>query len=157
MPVKAFNSRYIIAILIAILLLAVSCKKAKEDIQRNILQEYFESNILNRDFIVQLATDTSIDITSQFTSQVFRLYKNTITNSNYDGPMSGIKNGTIYTGTWSSNEDYSKLTISLTSPTPPAEYKFINRSWKFTKKAFPIMELAPWGSSDPKVLHMQRL
>ena len=155
MPVKAFNSRYFIAILVAILLLAASCKKVKDDIQTNILQDYFETNILNRDFIVQLATDTSVDITNSYTNQFFKLYKGLY--SNYEGAMTGIKNGTIYYGTWSSNDDYSKLTINLNAANAPAEYKFINRPWKFTKKAFPVMELAPWGSSDPKVLHMRRL
>ena len=153
MPVQAFRSRYIIAILAAILLLATSCKKVQDQITQDILQQYFDQNILNRDFQVQLATDNGTDLTSQYTGEVFRLLKNT----NYDGPMTAIKNGVTYTGTWSCNEDFSKLTISLTQPTTPAEFVFLNRAWKFTKKAFPIMELAPWGSTDPKVLHMERL
>ncbi len=155
MPVKAFNSRYFIAILVAILLLAASCKKAKEDIQRNVLQEYFETNLLNRDFVVHLATDTAVDITTKYTNQFFKLYKGAF--SNYEGPMTGIKSGTVYTGTWSSNEDYSKLTINLNVANAPAEYQFLNRPWRFSKKALPIMELSPWGSTDPKVLHMRRL
>jgi hypothetical protein len=71
--------------------------------------------------------------------------------------MTGTKDGITYSGTWSCNEDYSKLVISLTSPSVPAAFGFINRSWKFTKKALPIMELAPWGTTDPKILHMRRL
>ena len=76
MPAQAFRSRYIIAVLIAIILLATSCKKAKEQITQDILQEYFDNNILNRDFIVKLAKDTANDITSHYTGQVFRLLKN---------------------------------------------------------------------------------
>jgi len=71
--------------------------------------------------------------------------------------MTAIKNGTTYTGTWSCNEDFSKLTISLTQPTTPAEFVFLNRAWKFTKKAVPVMELAPWGNLNPQVLNMERL
>lgn len=72
----------------------------KDEITRDLLQEYFDNNILNRDFIVKLAKDTSNDITTQYTGQVFRLLKNT----NYDGEMTGIKNGVTYRGTWSCNE-----------------------------------------------------
>jgi len=50
MPVQAFRSRYIIAILAAILLLATSCKKVQDQITQDILQQYFDQNILNRDF-----------------------------------------------------------------------------------------------------------
>jgi hypothetical protein len=153
MPAKAFRSRYIIALLFAVLLLAVSCKKAQDKITQDLLQQYFESNILNRDFIVKLATDNSTDLTSQYDGYVFRLLKNT----NYDGPMTGIKNGVTYNGTWNTNEDFSKLTISLTLPSIPAEFIFLNRGWRFTKKAVPVMELAPWGNTDPIVLHMERL
>jgi hypothetical protein len=71
--------------------------------------------------------------------------------------MTGTKAGVTYSGTWTSNDDYSKLIISLTTPTPPAEFSFINRSWKFTKKAVPVLELAPWGTTEAKVLHMERL
>ncbi len=81
----------------------------------------------------------------------------TKTTSFYDGPMTGTKAGITYSGTWTSNDDYSKLVINLTGTPTPAEFNFINRPWKFTKKAFPIMELSPWGSTDPKILHMERL
>ena len=154
MPAKAFRSRYIIAILFAVLLLATGCKKVKEEITQDILQEYFDNNILNRDFKVKLATDNGTDLTSQYDGYVFRLLKTT----NYDGEMTAVKNGTIhYTGTWSCNTDFSKLTINLTSPSIPTEFIFLNRAWKFTQKAVPVMELAPWGTTDPKVLHMERL
>lgn len=153
MPSLVFRSRYFIALLFALILISAGCKKAKEKITENILQEYFDTNILNRDFRVKLATDNGTDLTSQYDGYVFRLMKNT----NYDGPMTGIKNSTTITGTWSSNEDFSKLTISLTQPSIPTEFIFLNRPWRFTKKAVPVMELAPWGTGEPYVLHMERL
>jgi hypothetical protein len=33
---------------------------------------------------------------------------------------------------------------------------FLNREWRFTKKSLPQMELAPWGTTEPLVLHMLR-
>ena len=138
-----------------VLLLTGSCKKIRAAAgDRSALQALFEENILNRNFIVHLATDSGTDLTSEFTGYNFILTK---TTSYYEGQITGTRAGFTYTGTWGCNEDFSKLTISLTIPSVPPEFNFLNRSWKFTKKAFPIMELAPWGSTDPKVLHMQRL
>ena len=70
----------------------------------------------------------------------------------YHGPGEIRKGTTVYSGTWSSNTDYSKLVITL--PSTPSEFVFLNREWRFTKKAFPQMELAPWGTTEPLVLHM---
>ncbi|MEP6713337.1 MAG: hypothetical protein ABJA37_13005 [Ferruginibacter sp.] len=151
-----FKWRAAVAIGFALSLMIIqSCNKLPggSDYTNTLLQQYFENNILNRDFIVSLATDNGADLTSQYNGYIFRLTKNTL----IDGPITGTKNGTTtYTGTWSCNEDYSKLVINITQPTPPAEFIFLNRQWRFTKKDIPTMELAPWGSSEPKVLHMLR-
>ena len=97
-----------------------------------------------------VATDNGADLTAQYTGYTFVLYKSTY----YNGPMTAVKNGVTYNGTWSSNDDYSKLVITF--PSTPAEFVFLNREWKFTKKSLPIMELAPWGTLEPKVLHMEQ-
>ena len=153
MPTVLYRSRFIIAILFAIILLLSSCKKIAEAIQpsQSALQQYFEENILNRDFTVHLATDNGADLTAQFSGYKFKLTKNTL----LDGPMTAISSTNTYTGTWNCNDDYSKLVITL--PATVSAFGFINREWRFTKKTFPIMELAPWGTTDPKVLHMERL
>lgn len=150
-----FRKRFIIAVLCSLILLAASsCKKVKEDFTEDILQQYFEQNILNRDFIVRLATNNGTDLTTDYDGYVFRLLKNTY----YDGPMTASKNGVIlYTGTWSSNEDFGKLVITLNQPSTPNEFNFLNRQWRFAEKALPVMKLAPWGSTAPIVLHMERL
>ena len=151
-----YKGRFIVAIAFALmLLLSSSCKKlAVAAGSRSQLEALFEENILNKNFVVHHAIDNGIDITSQYSGYTFILTK---TTSFYEGPMTGTKAGVTYTGTWTSNDDYSKLIINLSSPTPPAEFNFLNRSWKFTKKALPILELAPWGSTEPKVLKMERL
>lgn len=154
MSTLIYNNRFVIALLCAALLLLGSCKKTVEAVSQDTLQKYFEDNILNKDFIVNYALDGTTDKTSEFDGYKFILTK---TSSYYDGPMTGTKAGVTYSGTWTSNEDYSKLIININTPTPPAEFTFINRSWKFTRKSLPIMELAPWGTTDPKVLHMRRL
>jgi hypothetical protein len=157
MPVYFYKSRIIIAILLSIALLASSCKSQQDAYVTNVLEQYFEANILNRDFKVLYATDNGTEITTQFDGWVFKLLKNTY----YDGPMTAKKTtptGTIqYSGTWSSNSDFGKLVITLNQPSVPAEFVFLNRDWRFEQKAIPVMKLAPWGSAPPKQLHMQRL
>jgi len=125
-------------------------KKAVEQAQATYAQQQFETNILNRNFRVHFASDNGVDLTSQFTGYTFVLYKSTY----FNGPMTAVKNGTTYTGSWSSNDDYSKLVIGF--PSAPPEFTFLVREWRFTKKDLPVMELAPWGTLEPKILHMER-
>ncbi len=155
MPILLYKGRFIIALAAALILLLSSCKKISAALgSQSQLETLFEQNILNHDFVVHFASDNGMDITSRFNGYTFVLTK---TTSFYDGPMTAKISGITYTGTWTSNSDYSKLSINITSPSIPAPFVFLNDDWKFTKKAFPIMELAPWGSTDPKVLHMLRL
>lgn len=144
--------------LVSLLLFETGCKKAVEQKTENILQQYFEQNILNRDFkVVRAIDDTTHDRTGEYTTYIFRLEKNTSSGSNTDGPMKATVNGTdVCTGTWSCTEDYGKLGINLTIPTTPPPFTFINRSWKFTEKAFPVMKLAPWGTTHHDTLYMER-
>ncbi len=151
MPMVIYKSRFFIALAFAALLLMSGCKKTIQTQQRNVLEQYFEENILNKDFIVHLASENGADITTQFNGFVFKLTKNTL----LDGPMSATKGTNTVNGTWTANEDYSKLTITLPITINPS-ISFLNREWRFTKKAIPIMELAPWGTTEAKVLHMYR-
>ncbi len=155
MPAILYRGRFAIAVICALLLLLLSCKKlALINADQSTLEKYFAQEVLNRTFVVDFASDSSVDITTQYTGFDFVL---TNTTSYYDGKMTGTKNGVTYSGTWVSNSDYSKLVINLNSPSIPAEFAFLNREWKFTKKDAPVLKLAPWGSTDPKVLHMRRL
>jgi hypothetical protein len=148
---KLFNMRLLIAVACAAFLLFASCKKSVPvQAQQSVLEQYFEQNILGKDFTVHYATDNGTVLTTQYNGYLFKLIKNTL----LDGPMTATKGAATYTGTWSCNDDYSKLVITL--PLAPSEFNFLTREWKFTKKAVPIMELAPWGSLEPKVLHMER-
>ena len=155
MPAILYKYRFVIAVVCALLLLLTSCKKlALLSGDQSTLEKYFAENVLNRNFIVDFASNSGTDITSQYTGYNFILTKDT---SFYNGNMTGTKEGVTYSGTWSSNSDYSKLVINLNSPSIPAEFVFLNRAWKFTKKGVPVLNLAPWGNTDPKILYMRRL
>lgn len=149
-----YKWRFVIALFFAVIILLVyGCSKDGPAPTVELYQKYFEENVLNRDFIVSLATDNGSDSTARYAGWVFKLLKNTY----LDGPMTAIKNGVTHTGTWQCNEDYGKLIININQPSVPASFSFINREWRFTKKDLPTMELAPWGSSSLVVLHMLRL
>jgi hypothetical protein len=137
-------------ILLSLFLMSMSCKKNGASGTNALLEQYFETNVLNRNFIVSLAQDSGTDLTASYTGYVFVLLKTDF----YHGPLQATKSGTMYTGTWSSNNDYSKLVITL--PNPPAEFGFLSRDWRFTSKQFPTLALAPWGSTEALVLHMYR-
>jgi hypothetical protein len=150
------KARFIISISCATVLLFASCSKSNEQVTDSVLQAYFNANILNTNYTIILASDSGVDITSQFAQDTILLQRDS--SSYYNGIIFGHKDGNTYTGTWSSNSDYSELIINFTTPAPiPTEYTFLNRNWRFTKKGVPEMDLAPWGSTDPKVLHMLRL
>ncbi len=132
------------------LLVFISCKKGNDLVNNPLLEQYFETNVLNRDFTVSLATDNNTDLTPNYTGYTFVLLKTDF----YHGPLKATIGNIVYMGTWSSNEDYSKLDISL--PVPPPEFTFLSRPWRFTSKSFPTLMLAPWGSTEALVLHMYR-
>ncbi len=136
-------------LLFSFFLLCTSCKKGAAA-NNPILEQYFETNILNRNFIVSLAKDNSTNLTTDYNGYVFVLLKTDL----YHGPLQAKKNGITYMGTWNSNSDYGKLIITL--PNPPAEFIFLNRSWRFTSKNLPTLKFAQWGSSAPIELNMQQ-
>lgn len=149
-----FLRNYFILFLIIVLGVS-SCSKKLEDVVNGtgtnpLLEQYFETNILNQNFIINYASNNGTDITANYNGYLFKMLK----TDYYHGPAQVIKGANTYTGTWSSNSDYSKLVITL--PSTPSELIFLTREWRFTKKALPQMELAPWGSTEPLVLHMLR-
>lgn len=135
---------------ISICLIFLSCKKINQLTSGpgTPLENYFENNVLNQNFIVNLATNNGNNITADYNGYTFKLLK----TDYYKGPLEARKDLNVYAGSWSSNEDYSKLVITLPA-TPPA-FIFLTRQWRFTKKDPQLLELAPWGSTEPLVLHM---
>ena len=137
-------------ILFLLLLVSPSCKKNGDPATNPLLEAYFETNVLNTDYTVSFAQDNGTELTANYSGYVFRLLK----TDYYHGPLEVRKGGSTFTGTWSSNNDYSKLVITLSNP--PVEFGFLSRAWRFTSKALPTLKLAPWGSSDALVLYMLR-
>ena len=127
-----------------------ACTKPTASNTGTQLEKYFEDNVLNKDFVINFASDNGVDITANYNGYIFKMTK----TDYYHGPAEARMGTNIFTGTWSSNDDYSKLIITL--PTTPSCFVFLNREWRFTSKALPQLKLAPWGTSDPLVLQMLR-
>jgi len=142
--------KYFSFFILCFMLLGISCKKFTDASNNPLLEQYFETNVLNRNFVVSLAKDSSNDITSNYSGDVFVLLKTDL----YHGPLQATKGGIVFTGSWSCNSDYSQLVIAL--PNSPSEFVFLTRKWRFTSKNLPTMKLAPWGSSAPVALNMYR-
>ncbi|MEP6615471.1 MAG: hypothetical protein ABJA57_02780 [Ginsengibacter sp.] len=145
------KARKIFLALFAACLLSASCKKDGTIDTNGNVQRMFEENILNKNFMVNLATDFGTDLTSQYSGYSFKMLETDI----YYGPLIANKDGITYSGTWSTNSDFSELIITL--PSTPKPFLFLTRRWRFTKKDITQMELAPWGSSNEINLHMYRL
>ena len=92
MPTMIYNNRFFIAVLLAIMLLLGSCKKTIENVSQQTVQQYFEETILNKNFIVEYAKDTTTDITANYNSDTFVLKKG---STYYDGAMTGKKGGIV--------------------------------------------------------------
>ena len=145
----------LIIILFGFTLLTLSnCKKLELlSGSQSAMEQFFASNILDKNFIISFASDSTANITNTFSGYAFKFSK---TTSFYEGTITAAKTGTNFTGTWSTNSDFSKLIINLTTPTIPTELVFLNRAWKFTKKDLELMILAPWYNDGPKVLNIKK-
>lgn len=148
-PQKQLKNIFISTLLISVVIL-FSCKKTIQSLQQSTLEKYFSMYVIGSDFTVTLAKDSSHDITNLYGGYTFVLLKTDL----YHGPLKATIGQNEYMGTWATNDDYSKLDISLPDSIP--EFRFLSRSWRFTKKTNPTLELAPWGSDEPITLYMTR-
>ena len=137
-------------IFLASVVFSFACKKTINNISNSLAEKYFEKYVIGNDFVVTLAKDSTTDLTAVYRDYKFILLETDLLH----GPLKAVSGNQTYMGSWQTNDDYSKLDISL--PDSIVAFKFLSRSWRFTKKANPTLELAPWGSTAPIVLHMTR-
>lgn len=140
----------ILFLIVPCFVIFASCKKLVDKVTETQLEKYFEANVLNRDFIITLATDSTSDFTTDYNGYVFVLLK----TDYYHGPLKVTKGSNVYMGTWVVNGDFGKLDIAL--PAMPPEFIFLTRSWRFTSKNLPELKFAPWGSNAQVALTMYR-
>ncbi|MEO6681222.1 MAG: hypothetical protein ABIN48_00215 [Ginsengibacter sp.] len=140
--------KHLIIILLLPIVFCMSCNKEKK--QASLQERLFEEVILNKDMVVSYAIDHGTELTADYKGFTFILTK----TDYYHGPLTAKKNGMTYQGSWSANDDYGKLTITL--PDAPKELKFLSRAWRFKSKSLKIIKLAPWGAGDDIIVHMTK-
>jgi hypothetical protein len=114
------------------------------------LEQMFELYVLNSPVIITSAIDTAgNNITAQYQDEIITLKKKTY----YDGPLEILAGGTLYKGTWKSNNDYSTLDLSITGK---PEFEFFQSPWRFTYKSLNILRLAPITNPLKKTLELQK-
>ena len=114
------------------------------------LEQMFELYVLNSPVIITSAIDTAgNNITAQYQDEIITLKKKTY----YDGPLEILAGGTLYTGTWKANSDYSTLELSITGK---PEFEFFLSPWRFTYKSLTILRLAPITNPLKKTLELQK-
>lgn len=137
---------YFVFVLSALVLVSVGCKKKEEIIQAkayepSTLNQFFETYILNKDIRITQARFEGRDTTAMYTDYTFKLYKNTY----YDGPFEAINSTDTFTGTWQSNDDYSKLILDINGN---SALDWVSINWKFKSKSTTTLELIPWFNTD---------
>jgi hypothetical protein len=139
------QSIQVLFIAIVLLLGSASCKKEADSVDP---VAFFNANVLNKNLTVHLATDNGVNVTSNYSAYTFKCATG--------GVFTATNNLFSINGTWAVNADYGKLTITL--PTPPSEFIFLNREWIFTKYSTPIMELgySATAGGEYKILHFQK-
>ncbi len=126
----------------------MSCNKEKN--LGSLQEKLFEKNLLNQNFVVSYADNNGTILTNNYTGYIFILSK----IDYYHGPMKATKDGISYSGTWSANDDYGKLIITL--PDIPVELKFLSRAWRFKSKSLTLLKLAPWGEGEGINVHLSK-
>jgi hypothetical protein len=114
------------------------------------MEQMFELYVLNAPVIITSAIDTAgNNITAQYQDEIITLKKNTY----YYGPLEILAGGTIYTGTWKANSDYSTLELNITGK---PEFVFFLSPWRFTYKSLTVLRLAPITNPLKKTLELQK-
>lgn len=140
---KHIQSGSVISFLVvAVMMISCSKKKLEDKVfEPSFLNKFMEDNILNRDFTVTQAKFEGRDTTPMFSGYIFKLLKNTY----YDGPFEARHDGKTYTGTWQSNDDYSKLILDIKVNDT---LQWVSLTWKFKSKTQTSLEIVPWFNTD---------
>ncbi|MES1219596.1 MAG: hypothetical protein ABUT20_29115 [Bacteroidota bacterium] len=141
---KLLNTKRLLLIAVfAGLLTSLSCKKAIEQQQENIIIDAVTSGR----WYVQLYTQNASDITGSFANYEFQFYKN--------GTVDGITSIITKTGTWTT--DISNYTITANFPANSSDtLKLLNYTWKITDSYLNYVEAKTTTGNGDNILHLRQ-
>ena len=128
-----------------------SCDKDDDDETSSsaTAKEYFANNMVNRELVVPLATDNSVDITAKFDGLTFT-FTDTAT---YAGTATASNNILTVRGTYAIDAAYDNITFSF--PTNIlADLAFTNKQWHFTNRDSATIKLNAVSETD--VIYFKR-
>ncbi len=112
-------------------------------------QKAFDLLVLGKQFYMKKGIDSSgNDLTASFADQIYVLEKQTYTN----GPAKVIIGTDTYTGTWQSNDDYSKLELKVEGR---PDFQFFSIPWRITTKTYTGLSMVPQDAINAGSKSMQ--
>ncbi len=112
-------------------------------------QKAFDLLVLGKKFYMKKGVDSSgLDITSAYADQIYILEKQTYTN----GPAKVLIGTDTYTGTWQSNDDYSKLELKVEGR---PDFQFFSIPWRITNKTYTGLSMVPQDALNAGSKSMQ--
>jgi hypothetical protein len=112
-------------------------------------QKAFDLLVLGKQFYMKKGIDSSgNDLTASYADQIYVLEKQTYTN----GPAKVIIGTDTYTGTWQSNDDYSKLELKVEGR---PDFQFFSIPWRITTKTYTGLSMVPQDAINAGSKSMQ--
>lgn len=135
------NRRLLIVLMLGCSL--VSCKKAIENQQKNIIIQA----MTNGRWYVELYTDTSTDVTAEFNGYEFQFYES--------GKVDGITAASTNSGTWAA--DVNTYSISASFPANAGDtLRRLNYTWKITDSYLDYVEAKVTTAAGDNILHLRK-
>jgi hypothetical protein len=140
---KRVNIKTLLLVAVAGMVILLSCKKAIQQQEENIIV----AAVTDGQWVVELYTADSTDITADFLPYSFQFYKN--------GNVDGITNTVTKTGTWTS--DITNYTITAVFPASASDtLKLLNHTWKITDSYTNYVEAKTTTSNGDNILHLRK-
>ncbi len=140
---RSLSPLVFVALLAVCLLSVVSCKKAIEQQQRNIIIDA----MTNGRWYVQQYKENTVDVTGDFLGYEFQFYEN--------GNVDGIKSGLSKPGTWTT--DIPNYTITAMFGANAGDtLKRLNYTWKITDSYLDYVEAKTTTASGDNILHLRK-
>jgi hypothetical protein len=143
-PCKFFSSTCTFLLLLACIMTgSLSCKKAIEQQQKNIIIDA----MVNGRWLVEQYKETGTDRSNDFSNYEFQFYEN--------GNVDGIRSTATKSGTWGA--DITNYTITASFPASAGDTLILlNHTWKITDSYLNYVEAKTSTPAGENILHLRK-
>jgi hypothetical protein len=133
----------LLLVLACLLTGSLSCKKAIEKQQKNIIVDA----MVNGRWLVEQYKETGTDRSTDFNMYEFQFYEN--------GNVDGIRSTATKSGTWSA--DIANYTITASFPASAGDtLTLLNHTWKITDSYLNYVEAKTTTAAGENILHLRK-